>query len=71
MSACVKPGEASWKSFNLKLSSVEKLLVYCGYLKLTARRRFDVGGYVDNLVRVEVETNNGIVAFGTCRFFFD
>ncbi len=27
MSACVKPGEASWKSFNLKLSSVEKLLV--------------------------------------------
>ena len=37
MSACVKPGEASWKSFNLKLSSVEKLLVYCGYLKLRLR----------------------------------
>lgn len=30
-----------------------------------------MGSYIDHFVRVEVESDNGIVAFGMCGLFFD
>lgn len=50
---------------------MEELLIDGGDLVFTSGRWLDVGCYIDHLVRVEVESDNGIVALGMCGLLFD
>lgn len=50
---------------------MEELLIDGGDLVFASGRWLDVGCYIDHFVRVEVESDNGIVALGMCGLLFD
>ena len=55
----------------MKLAAIEIRLVYVGYFKLAAFRRLDVGGDIDDLLVVEVESGYSPARLGLRRLFFD
>ena len=71
MSPGVEPGESALHRLHLQLSAPEKLLIHSGYLKLTTCRRSDVLRYIHHFVRVEVESDHGIVGLRVCRLLLD
>ena len=64
MRPCIEPCEALRKGLNLQLSGLQKLLIDSGDLQLAASRRFDPLGDLDHLVRIEIESHDGIVRLG-------
>ena len=64
MRAGVEPCKTSRKRLYLQFAILEKFLIYSGYLKLSASRRLDILSYLNNLVGVEIKSDNSIVAFG-------
>ena len=71
MSPGVKPGETAPQFLHLQPPERQKLLVHRGYLQLAPGRRLDPMGDLHNLVRVEVQPCDRIVALRLQRLLLD
>ena len=70
VSAGVEPSEATTEDLDFELAIFEKLLIDCCYFKFATGRWLDALSYLHDLIGIEVETDDGIVAFGFLRLFF-
>ena len=69
--ASVEPGRAAVHDLDAELAAAQVLAVDVSDFVLAARRGLEVGGDVDDLVVVEVQSGDRVVALGLCGFFFD
>ena len=67
----VEPGVAPAHDFNVELVLLKIAFVDVGDFQLATVRRFDVGCNVADLLVVEIQTRDGVVAFGLGGLFFD
>ena len=71
MGTGVEPSKAATEGLHLELSIGQELLVDGSNLVLATCRGLDMVGYIDNLVGVEVEAHNGVVALGVLGLLLD
>ncbi|MNI22128.1 hypothetical protein D3C73_756770 [compost metagenome] len=71
MGTGIKPCEATPQLFYLQLTTIQICLVDTGDFKLTALRRLDALGDLDDGVVIEIQPSDSPVRFRFYRFFFD
>ncbi len=71
MSAGIKPSEAAAEHLNKKFAAIKISAVDVGDFDLSAVRRLDRGGNVDDVVIVEVEASDRDVRLRLGRLFLD
>jgi hypothetical protein len=59
--ARIEPGEPPAEALNVKLAALQISAINVGDFQLAARRRFEMGGDVEHLVVVEIQTGHGVV----------
>ena len=67
----IEPSEATAQRLNAELARLEEGLVHTRDLQLAACRGLDPSGHVDDLIRVEVEADYGVVALGLGGLLLD
>ena len=67
----IQPSKSASKGLYLQLSILEELLIHCRYLILSSCRWFDVSGHFNHLIRIEIQSDNSIVALWMLWLFLD